>query len=249
MSFKDHFSKRAEAYAQYRPGYPDALFQYLASLNSEKQIALDCATGNGQAAGGLAKYFRCVIGLDPSKKQIANAVSYDHVHYCVALAEQIPIHSKSVNLITVAQALHWLNIPKFLKEAKRILKPGGHVAVWCYNLLHVHPRVDVILYRYYTEIVGPYWPPERKLTEEGYSSVSFPFEEKEPPPIDMNANWDLNDLIGYLRTWSSSQKYAEKLKKDPLDEVDQELRDAWGTPSKKRTVRWPLSLRVGQHSG
>jgi ubiquinone/menaquinone biosynthesis C-methylase UbiE len=248
MTFKDHFSKRAEAYAQYRPGYPDSLFQYLFSLGSGKSMALDCATGNGQAAGGLSKFFPRVVGLDASKKQISNAVAYDHVRYCIAVAERMPFHSKSIDLITVAQALHWLNIPKFFKQAKRVLKPGGHVAVWCYNLLHVQPRVDVILYRFYTDTVGPYWPSERKLTEEGYSSVPFPFDEKEPPTVDMNADWDLNELIGYLRTWSSSQKYAEKLKKDPLDEISQELKEAWGPPNKKRKVRWPLSFRIGEQT-
>ena len=248
MNFKDHFSKRAVSYAQYRPGYPATLFQYLASRCSERKNAWDCATGNGQAAGGLAKLFQHVIATDPSKKQIANAVKYPKVDYCIALAQKTPIQSGTMNLVTIAQALHWLDIPKFFKEVKRVLKPGGYVAVWCYNLLHVHPRVDILLYRYYTEIVGPYWPPERKLTEEGYSTVSFPFEEEEVPTFEMDAEWNVDDLIGYLRTWSSSQSFLEKNGRDPVLEIEKDLREAWGPAQKKRKIRWPLSVRLGSLS-
>ena len=248
MNFKDHFSKRAQDYAQYRPGYPEALFEYLASLSPKKKIALDCATGNGQAAVGLAEHFKQVIATDPSRKQISHAVKHDHVNYCIALAERTPVLSKSMDLVTIAQALHWVDLPKFFKEVKRVLKPEGYVAVWCYNLLHVHPRIDVILYRYYTEIVGPYWPPERKMTEDGYQSIEFPFEEAETPTVHMNAEWNLNDLTGYLRTWSSSQKYFEKNKKDPLKEINQELSQAWGPATGKKKVHWPVSLRVGKNT-
>lgn len=247
MNFKDHFSKRAKAYAQFRPGYPESLFQYLASLVPECRYAWDCATGNGQAAGGLARHFQHVIATDPSQKQIANAVKYDKVNYCIALGEQTPILPRTMNLVTVAQALHWLNIPKFFGEAKRVLKPRGYVVVWCYNLLHVHPRVDFLLYHFYTEIVGPYWPPERKLTEEGYSTVPFPFTEEEAPSFDMSAEWNLNDLAGYLRTWSSSQKYMEVHGRDPVDEILPGLEEAWGPAESKKIIRWPLSVRVGKH--
>ena len=248
MAFKDHFSERAADYAKYRPHYPKAIFKYLSSIVERPHLALDCATGSGQAACGLAPFFDRVVATDASMKQISNATRSRKVSYTVALGEQTPLRSASVDLVTVAQALHWLTPDKFFTEMHRVLKPGGYIAVWCYNLLHVHPRVDIVLFRFYTEIVGPYWPPERKLTEEGYSSVPFPFEEKEPPSFDMNARWDLNDLVGYLRTWSASQKFVEKNKKDPIKEVYEALLDAWGEAEEKKRIRWPVTMRLGANS-
>jgi ubiquinone/menaquinone biosynthesis C-methylase UbiE len=247
MKFKDHFSKHAAEYAHYRPHYPESLFDFLASLVPEKRIAWDCATGNGQAANGLAGPFQYVIATDPSRTQILHAVKNEKISYCVALAEQTPLQSRTVNLVTIAQALHWLDTRKFFAEVRRILKPDGYFAAWCYNLLHVHPRVDVLLYRFYTEIVGPFWPPERKLLEDGFRTISFPFDEKESPSFDMSVDWDLNELIGYLRTWSSSQKYVEKHGRDPVEEIQQDLLEAWGPPDEKKRVRWPLSIRLGKN--
>lgn len=246
MTFQDHFSKRAHKYAEFRPDYPAALFQELASLTEKHFVAWDCATGNGQAAEQLANHFRFVIASDGSKKQLQQRRILDRIGYCAALAENPPLKNNSADLITVAQALHWLKTDRFFEAVQRILKPRGIIAVWCYNLMEIEPAIDRILMRFYTDIVGPYWAPERKLLEEGYRTITFPFEELPPPAVSMTKEWNLDDIFGYLDTWSSTQKFVEVKESDPIDEIRADLQSAWGEAEKTKTIHWPLSLRIGR---
>jgi SAM-dependent methyltransferase len=246
MTFKDHFSTLATNYAKYRPHYPAALFEYLASLVSEHKLAWDCATGNGQAALGLAPYFEHVIATDASARQIANAIRHEKITYSAAPAERSEIASHSIDLIMVAQALHWLDFDKFYAEVRRVLKPHGILAVSCYNLLQINPEIDRIHHRYYYDIVGPYWPPERKWIEDDFQSIPFPFEEITMPSFSMEALWDLDDLQGYLGTWSATQRFMEAKGLNPLEQIRADLEKAWGEPAMKRRVEWPLVVRAGK---
>jgi len=248
MPFKDHFSTQAKDYSKYRPRYPQALFQYLASLVPEHDLAWDCATGNGQAALGLAPFFEKVIATDASEKQIAQATPAENVIYQVAPAEKTEIAAGSVDLITVAQALHWFEFEKFYAEARRVAKPGGLLAVWCYAFFECDLRVDPVVYDYYSNIVGPYWPPDRKLVEEEYETIPFPFKEISTPDFFMEDAWSLNDLVGYLGTWSATQKYIEKNKKNPLIDFEPALAKVWGLADEKKRIRWKLYLKVGRLS-
>ncbi|OLE51417.1 MAG: SAM-dependent methyltransferase [Acidobacteria bacterium 13_1_20CM_3_53_8] len=245
MHFKDYFSKRSEDYAKYRPVYPKELFKHLASIAPSRELAWDCATGTGQAACALSQIFARVVATDASSSQLEHATERDRVVYKVARAEDSGLESHSVDLITVAQALHWFDLEKFYAEVRRVLKTEGALAVWSYNLINVSPEIDEVIKRFYKEIVGPYWPPERRLVEEGYNSVPFPFREIETPQFDMRARWTLDDLLGYLRTWSATQKFMEKNKVDPLLSINDELLALWGEPESEQQVRWPLRLRVG----
>jgi len=244
MSFKDHFSKQVTDYARFRPGYPRELFDYLASIAPSSQLAWDCGTGNGQAAVGLASVFDAVIATDASEKQITSATLHERVDYRVAPAEDSGIDSGTVDLIMVAQALHWFDLDRFYVEAQRVLKPDGVLAASAYNLLHVEPAIDEIVNRYYYEVVGPFWPPERRLVEQ-FADLPFPFHESDPQKFEMTAHWNLNHLLGYLRTWSSTQRFIAANQRDPLEEIANELHAAWGNAKKKRRVVWPLTLRVG----
>lgn len=161
MSFNDHFSNHASDYARFRPLYPQELFQYLVSLAPSNGLAWDCGTGNGQAANGLATVFDRVIATDASEQQLSNAKANSRVEYRTAPAEASLIDAHSVDVVTVAQALHWFDIPNFFVEAKRVLKPKGVVAVWSYELMNISPAIDRILHPFYTETVGPFWPEER----------------------------------------------------------------------------------------
>lgn len=247
--FKDHFSKQAAAYSGYRPGYPPQLFRYLASVAPGRERAWDCATGTGQAALGLAEHFREVIATDASARQIANAGYREGVVYEVAPAEHSGIAAGSVDLVTVAQALHWFEPEAFYREVKRVLRPGGVIAVWSYGQLRVSPAVDAVIGHLYEALVGPYWPPERRLVEEGYRSIPFPFAALEPPPFGMSARWSLAQLRGYLGTWSAVQRYKDAEGADPLQAVAEGLERAWGDTAGERTVVWPLALRVGVAAG
>lgn len=245
MQFKDHFSTRSPDYAKYRPHYPAALFEYLALVTTQHKRAWDCATGNGQAALGLAAFFEEVIGTDASAAQIESASQHERITYRVAIAEQTGIDSGSVDLVTVAQALHWFDFGPFYAEVKRVLKPAGVLAVWAYNLLEIAPPIDAIINEFYRATVGPYWPPERQLLEDGYQSIPFPFRELNPPLIQMEARWNLSDLSGYIHTWSATKRFTTARGFDPVPDLANDLLPLWGTPEEEKLVRWPLTLRVG----
>lgn len=244
--FKDNFSVQSAAYSKFRPRYPDALFEFLVSLCSNRQIAWDCATGNGQCAVPLTKFFDSVIATDASEKQLANAEPNPQIEYRLATAENSGLTEQSVDLMTVAQALHWFKIEQFWKEAHRVLRPDSVIAVWCYSFIQVTAGIDVIVNRYYSETVGPYWDFERKLVEDGYNSVPFPFQRINGPEFTIEAVWSLPHLIGYLQSWSATQKYIARNQHDPTGAVAAELAKVWGTPSRERHVKWPIHLHVGR---
>lgn len=246
MSFKDHFSGHAADYARFRPIYPAELFAYLATLTPARDLAWDCATGNGQAAVALAPHFARVIATDASSTQIESAQQHDGVDYRVAPAENSGIETASVDLVTSAQALHWFDIPAFFAEARRVLKPDGAIAIWAYNLLHVGPEIDALVQKFYTEATGPFWPPERDIVEAGYRGIAFPFEEIAPPSFEMETRWTLDHLLGYLRTWSATQRFIAARGFDPVDSLGEALRGHWGNPDTTRLVRWPLMIRLGK---
>jgi SAM-dependent methyltransferase len=241
--FKDHFSRHAAEYAKFRPRYPKKLFRWLGSIAPGRNTAWDCATGNGQAAVELAEVFERVIATDASERQIANAERHPPVEYLVASAEASGLASLSVDLITVAQALHWFDLQRFETEARRVLKPGGIMAAWAYKLAMVSPAIDPIVNHYYSDVVGPYWPAERVLVEK-FEELPFGFGQIAAPSFEMTADWSVAHLLGYLRTWSATQRFIEAEKRDPLDDVEEKLRRAWGEEA--RRVVWPLTVRVGR---
>ncbi len=246
MNFKDYFSKQASEYTRYRPHYPAPLFAYLAELTIDHQLAWDCATGSGQAALGLVNYFEKIIATDASDKQIANATAHDRITYMVAPAERTEISSGSVDLIVVAQALHWFDLDKFYAEVRRVSKSGGVLAAWSYSLLRITPAIDKLVDKFYTEVVGPFWPAERKFVDDKYQSIIFPFQDFSTPLFKMEVRWDLNQLIGYLKTWSAVQRFKEKHKIDPVEAFAQDLNREWSRPEEEKPVEWPINMRVGR---
>lgn len=246
VTFNDHFSSRAADYAVFRPRYPDALFEFLASESPARDLAWDCATGNGQAAIGLAAYFARVVATDASDAQIARAAAHQRVEYRVAVGDNSGLPDQSADLVTVAQALHWLDRAAFFPEARRVLVPGGLIAVWCYGQVHIEPAVDAVLRRFYSETVGPYWPPERPHVDNGYRTIQFPFDEQTTPSFAIDRLLTLDELAGYLRTWSATRRYMERHGVDPVGDVIAEVAPIWGDPSAQRAARWPLSVRVGR---
>lgn len=245
MSFKDHFSSLASAYADYRPHYPEALFAWLAQQCSGHALAWDCGTGNGQAAQGLAPHFQSVIATDASAEQIAAASGPANVQFAVAPAEHSGLASASVDLLLVAQAVHWFDLDAFYAEARRVLRPGGLIALLTYSSHSVNPEVDLPSGEYYLHTVGPYWPPERKWVENGYRDLPFPFTELQCPAFMLTAEWDLRQFLGYQATWSASKRYRDATGIDPIPALAAALAPVWGSPELRRTVRWPLALRLG----
>jgi SAM-dependent methyltransferase len=243
--FKDHFSGHAADYAAYRPGYPEALFDFLASLPRRRTLALDCATGNGQAAIGLAERFEHVVAIDASREQLASARPHPRVEYRVARAEETGLPDASIDLVSAAQAVHWFDFERFYAEARRLLAPGGAVAVYTYNLVRVEPRFDRLVDRLAYEVVEAFWPPERRWVDEEYRTLPFPFAEVAAPRLFNEAEWDLGRVLRYIGTWSSYQRYRKTTGRDPIKLLQDELTAAWGDPAAARPVRWPIFLRAG----
>lgn len=248
MSFKDFFSGQAAGYSKHRPHYPPALFDYLASITPERDLAWDCGTGNGQAAVELARHFRQVIATDPSAKQLAESMAHPKVEYRNARAEHCGLEDMSASLVTVAQAFHWFEQPGFFREVRRVCRPGGVLAIWCYELAVVNESVDSTVLRLYRDLLGAYWDPARRLVEEGYRNEKIPFSELTPPLFDMHVDWDFADFMGYLGTWSAWAAYLRERGQGELEKFAGELKEAWGDPAEKKRVGWPLSLRVFQVS-
>lgn len=244
--FKDYFSTAASEYATFRPRYPAALFEFVSSLPARQFTAWDCATGNGQAAVPLADHFERVIATDASAEQIAHAVSHPHVSYRVALAHASGIEPGTIDLVTVAQALHWIPLDPFVAEVRRVVAPGGALAVWCYSRPTLDPGLDAVVERYYSETCGPYWSPERALVVEGYRSIALPIDEVPAPPLAIESSLSLDELAGYLRTWSATRKLAEVIGRDPVADVRVELVTLWGDVREKRVARWPIHIRAGR---
>ena len=245
--FHDHFSKVAKRYADFRPHYPVTLFEYLATLVPRGSLVWDCACGNGQATLDLAVRFDRVVATDASREQIASAIPHPNLEYRVAPAEQCGLPDASVALITVAQALHWFDLERFYAEVKRVLSPTGVIAVWAYGVDEVEgDAVNQLVQEYYSDTVGPYWPRERKLVEEGYRTIPFPFTEITTPTFRMEARWTLEQLLGYFSTWSATNRYIKANGRNPLEPLSAELSRVWGDANSPRLVVWPLSLRAGR---
>ena len=247
-SFSDHFSGIAASYASYRPGYPAALFAWLAGLAPDRARAWDCGTGSGQAAEGLAAHFDEVVATDPSVAQLTNAPRVDHVAYVAMTAERVALVDRAVALVTVAQALHWFERTDFYREVDRVLRPGGILAAWTYALAIIDPDVDAILSRFHTETMGPYWPAQRSLVDAGYQGIELPYPELSPPGFEMKVDWDLPQLRGYITTWSAVSRYRAERGEDPVPAIMRAVAERWGNPAERRRIRWPLTLRVARKS-
>lgn len=245
-AFKDHFTAVSGAYADFRPTYPPALFDWLADIAPGKGMAWDCACGSGQASVDLADRFERVIATDASEKQLVGAKPHPRIAYRAAPAEAPGLTDASVDLVTVAQALHWFDRPRFYAEVSRVLKPGGVLAVWSYGIQTVEGEaVNALVQRFYHDTVGAYWPPERRLVEEGYRTIDFPFTGIEIPAFEMSVQWSMAQLLGYFSSWSATGRYIKELGENPVAELAEAIAPAWGDPDMARRITWPLAVRAG----
>lgn len=242
---KDLFSKQADLYAVYRPQYPVELFEHLAKLCLVHAAAWDCATGNGQAARPLTKYFDRVYATDVSEKQLAQAEPDAKIEFSKGSAEQSGLAPHSVDLITVAQAFHWFHFSEFFAEVQRVGKPGAILAVWTYDLPKQNEKIDEILKHFYSDVVGPYWEPERKWVEQAYMPLIVPFTELTAPQLQMTTRWSLDHLLGYMDTWSATQKWKAQAAENSVESLRPAFELVWGSAFELE-FQWPLTLRIFQ---
>jgi ubiquinone/menaquinone biosynthesis C-methylase UbiE len=243
---KDLFSERSQLYAKYRPTYPQELYDYILQFVEQREHAWDCATGNGQAANVLANYFKKVEASDISEAQLKNAIQRPNIQYHVAPAELTPFPNGTFDLITVAQAYHWLQWKEFYMEATRVGKPNAIVAVWTYNLFRCEDEnVNAVIDHFYWDIAGPYWDAERKYVEEGYRTVKFDFDPLPSKDFEIKRSWTKEEFKGYLSTWSGVQLYMKKVGSSPLPLIEDDLDRIWNDTEQK-SFRFPLFLRIGR---
>lgn len=244
MARNDHFSKFAATYAAHRPTYPDELFAEIAQLAPATQVAWDCATGTGQAAISLAAHFDQVIATDVGAGMIENATPHPKVTYAVGSAEEPPLEDNSVDLITVAMALHWFERATFWQTCQRVLRPNGVLAYWGYVLPQITPAVDAIVKHYHDDKVGPFWPPDRGPLMNLYADIDPPGERLLQRDLEMTTSWRLQDLVGMLDSWSATHRAREQTGHDPIPAVAGLLSVVWERDKPTLPVRWPLRLHA-----
>jgi len=243
--FKDHFSEVSAAYAAHRPSYPAALVDFLARLAPARRLAWDAGCGSGQLSVLLAGSFDRVVATDASPEQIGRATPHAKVEYRCARAEASGLPERAVDLATAAQAAHWFDLSAYYAEVRRVTRPGGIIAMVSYGVLTADADIDRVIQPFYRDVLASYWPPERRHVDEGYRSLPFPFEELEAPALEIQLDWRLEDLVGYVGTWSAVWALQQSEGPGPFATLRRALADAWGTAA-VRTVRWPLALRVGR---
>ncbi len=246
MSFHDHFSGHAQVYAANRPDYPNELYDFLASTVTRQNIAWDCAAGNGQATAGLMPYFDTVLMTDASEKQIAETNHYQQTGNAkagVMLAESLAIRAKTIDLAVVAQALHWFNLEQFFTELDRVLCNEGVFATWSYGQHTVNDDCDPLVQKLYEDVLGEYWAPQRRMVEAGYKGIEFPFEAVSSPDFKLQKQWSIEQVLGYLNSWSAVQRYIDNNGTNPVDELAPALKEVFGV-NEIRTITWPLTLIV-----
>jgi SAM-dependent methyltransferase len=248
-TFSDHFSGHAREYAEARPHYPDALFDRVAALAPARDLAWDCGTGSGQAAVPLAQRFKRVLATDASAEQVARAEAAPGVEYRVAPEDACPTGDATVDLVTVAQALHWFRFDAFYEEVRRVLAPGGALAVWTYDNSRVDPAVDAVLDRYYHERVGRYWPAERRHVERAYVDIPFPFAGGAREEFPMTHAWTRERYVAYVATWSATARAKRLEGVDPLPELERSLDAVWPAGAPARLVTWTVTLIWGRVGG
>jgi SAM-dependent methyltransferase len=245
--FKDHFSERASGYAAYRPRYPRALAVYLASQSPARARAWDAGCGSGQLSTLLGEHFNRVIASDASEAQIERAARHANVDYVVARAEETSIADESMDLIVAAQAAHWFDLAHFYKEVRRVGKRDGAVALLGYGVTEVEPEIRGVVDHFYGSVLAPYWPPERKHIESGYRELNFPFVELDPPEMEMVVEWSLDQMLGYVSTWSAVRALEASEGTEKTAKFTDALRSDWGNRS-VRPVRWQIQIRIGRVS-
>ncbi|MEM9705475.1 MAG: class I SAM-dependent methyltransferase [Pseudomonadota bacterium] len=205
MTNATSFGANAQNYKAHRPLYPGALFDWIAAEAPAHDLAWDCATGAGQAAGALATRFRRVIATDVSAEQIAVADGPPNVSFAVSPAAPATLGDGTADAITVATALHWFYGTPFWKECRRVGKPGAFFAAWAYKIFTLNEESNALYLKPTLDLIDPFWASGNRLAMAGYTAeaVAFPFEVTAAPDFNETHMWPFKRIAGFARTWSA----------------------------------------------
>jgi len=240
------FSSFAKEYAQSRPQYPAELFSYLVSKVQRHVLAWDCATGNGQAAIELARSFDRVIATDVSEEQILHATQHPQIDYRIASAEASGLDDGSVDLVTVASALHWFDIDGFYEEVRRVIRPGGVLAAWTYHVCYMEAPFDRLFRHFYFKVLYAYFAPGARLVDDRYETITLPGKALTSGDWSVSVTWNLDQMLDFIASWSGTQQYLKDRGEDPVNLISDELQQLWGERNEFHEVRWPLYTRISR---
>jgi SAM-dependent methyltransferase len=242
----DLFSSVSAGYAAFRPRYPRGLFDFMGGIAPRRDRALECGAGTGQATLDLVELFDHVVGTDVSASQTARAPRHDRITWVVAAAEAAPLRSGSVDLVAVAQALHWFEFDRFFAEVRRVGSPGAVFVAWTYAAGRMDGDIGAALRRFTFETMGPYWPPQRRHVDEEYRTIPMPFERIATPSFGLEDHWPLERLVGFMRTWSAVAQYRKAHNDDPVAAIERELATLWGDVEQPQRISWPMTMIAGR---
>ncbi len=244
MAAKDLFSSQSKAYAAFRPTYPRELYEFIFAHTKKFERAWDCATGNGQVARDLSTRVTKVYATDISQQQLDEAFCGPNIEYSISKAEQTSFPDKYFDLITVGQALHWINTTAFYNEVNRVGRNGSTLAVWGYSLLTINEALDEHFNNFYFNIVGRYWDAARRLVENKYSGIEFPFSDRLEKEFEIATEWTREQFAGYLTSWSATQKFIKTEGYNPVPDFIQSIEHVW-KDSVSNVVRFPVFVKLG----
>lgn len=238
------FASDSAAYAAARPRYPEKLFDWLAAKVPARTAAWDAGCGNGQATAALARRFERVLGTDASAEQIAQAPALPNVTWRVQPSEEVDHAPESLDLVLVAQALHWFDLDRFYPLVERALKPRGVFAAVGYSWFLVSPKIDALVRELMLDPLVPYWAQGNAKLIAGYRDLPFPFEVIAAPAMNIELQWTLAQMVAYVETWSAVKRMRAEAGVDVVGPLAQRLQSEWGDGPRRVTM--PLTVRVGQ---
>jgi ubiquinone/menaquinone biosynthesis C-methylase UbiE len=225
---KPIYSISADKYIATRPSYGDDIYNYISSLLNENNMAWDCACGSGQATKEIAKFVNRVVATDPDDIQLKKAPKLDNVRYLEESETVKTINDQSVDLITVATGIHWLNRGKFYKEAERVLKKNGVLATWGYTGVDLNPEIDDTIKSIVKNYLMPYYPKEILIAFNQYKEIELPMNKFDSPNFEVSYDWDFETLMNYISSFTAMQRYKKTHGKSGVALFRSEILDAWG---------------------
>lgn len=239
------FSKQADLYAKYRPNYPDKLYEFILKHLNQQRIAWDCATGSGQVAGYLANHFDQVFANDISEEQLSYAPKKPNITYLNTPAEHSGLPNNSFDLITIAQAIHWLDFDRFYDEVRRTARKNALLAVIGYGMVRIDEQSNTIIDELYKTAFSKYFNENQRYLDNRYQNIPFPFDEIPSPAFENRYTWSLDQLEGYFNSWSAIQRIKSEKGYNPADKTVNELKRVLSNPNKFE-ITFPIFIRLGK---